>query len=97
MDHLMPVVHDGNGSQTNFYQMNSPILRNSNKAPAANDIYVGLIPNEVDSHHLHSLFSRFGEIERIFEGRRSSPNGGMKWAFISYIRAEGAFKYLISI
>jgi RNA recognition motif. (a.k.a. RRM, RBD, or RNP domain) len=88
----MPVP-EGNESQNNFVPTNSYLVRTSNKAPAANDIYVGLIPNDVDSHLLHTLFSRFGEIDRIYEGRRSSPQGGMKWAFISYIRAEDAYKY----
>jgi RNA recognition motif-containing protein len=67
------------------------IARDSNTNPAANDIYVGQIPVDVDTQTLHALFSQFGEIERVFEGHRGT-NNGMKWAFISFIHAQDAAK-----
>ena len=90
MDHLTP-SHDGDGSRNTFNQMRPYIHKESTKIPATNDVYVGHIPAEVDIHMLHSLFAQFGEVDRIFEGKKSP--GGMKWAFISYIRAEDALKY----
>jgi hypothetical protein len=89
MNHLMP-VHSG-GSQPVFMPMPQQIARDSDKTPAANDIYVGHIPCEVDTASLHALFSQFGEVERIFEGNRVF-NGGMKWAFVSYIHPQDAAK-----
>ena len=74
-------------------QMAPFISRDSNKNPAANDIYVGHIPPDVDTGTLHAVFSAFGEIERIFEGNRSAA-GGMKWAFISYIHPQDAATYV---
>lgn len=63
------------------------------RAPGANDIYVGHIPNEVDGNVLAQFFSQFGEIERIFEGKKI-PSGAMKWAFISYVHPEDSYRYI---
>jgi hypothetical protein len=70
-------------------------LRTTNKVPASHDLYIGQIPGEVDINMLHSFFSQFGEIERVFEGRGRQASTGMKWAFISYLRAEDAYKYAL--
>jgi len=74
-------------------QMNNYLDKDTNKVPFANDVYVGQIPVDVETHVLKTFFSQFGEIERIFEGRKQ-PFGGMKWAFISYIHHEDAVKYI---
>jgi RNA recognition motif-containing protein len=97
MDHLM-AMHDPfrfamERSQINGFNPNTSFaVKDSGRAPGANDIYVGHIPNEVDSNTLANLFSQFGEIERIFEGKKIPP-GGLKWAFISYIHPEDTIRY----
>jgi RNA recognition motif-containing protein len=53
------------------------------------DLYISQIPAEVDSATLRHLFSRFGTVDRVFEGRRDHT-GRFKWAFVSYLRAEDA-------
>jgi RNA recognition motif-containing protein len=53
------------------------------------DLYISQIPAEVDSVTLRKLFSRFGTVDRVFEGRRDQT-GRFKWAFVSYLRAEDA-------
>ena len=78
-------------SQKNEYLVPDPI-----EDPIFKDVYVGHIPSDVDSAHLHTFFSQFGEIERIFEGRRI-PAGGMKWAFVSYVHMQDANKYIKAI
>ena len=87
---------DGDRSRNNMYPNNSSLATEPRNVPPTNDVYVGHIPNDVDSHVLREFFSQFGEIDRIFEGRRH-PSGGMKWAFISYIHTEDAFKYTFRI
>ena len=89
MNHLMPI--QGDRSCNTFYSNNSNLPRD-NKPPTPNELYIGQIPNDVDGISLRTFFSQFGEIERIFEGGRR-PSGGMKWAFVSYIHPEDAFKY----
>lgn len=89
--HLMR-NHDS-GGQIN--PLPSYPVRTTNKVPATHDLYIGQIPGEVDINMLHSFFSQFGEVERVFEGRGRQASTGMKWAFISYIRAEDAYKYAI--
>src|SRR3981189_2339030 len=90
--HLMP-SHEGGGHSNARTQMASYPLRTTNKVPASHDLYIGQIPGEVDINMLHSFFSQFGEIERVFEGRGRQASTGMKSAFISYLRAEDAYKY----
>jgi hypothetical protein len=92
MDHLMHGFQGGGGPPRAFMPMSPQIARDSSKTPAVNDIYVGHIPNEVDTPTLHAVFSQFGEIERVFEGNRGL-NNGMKWAFVSFIHAQDAAKY----
>jgi RNA recognition motif-containing protein len=53
------------------------------------DLYISQIPAEVDSVTLRGLFSQFGTVDRVFEGRRDQT-GRFKWAFVSYLRAEDA-------
>lgn len=77
----------------NNIQTNNYFVKDASKVPFANDVYVGQIPVDVEFHVLKTFFSQFGEIERIFEGRKQ-PFGGMKWAFISYIHHEDAVKYI---
>ena len=71
----------------------SYLLKDETNPPISNDIYIGQIPGEIEVNVLHSFFSQFGEIERIFEGRKASSSG-MKWAFISYTHPEDAYKYI---
>jgi hypothetical protein len=87
--------HDRDGQSNVMSQIPSYPLRTTNKVPATHDLYIGQIPGEVDINMLHSFFSQFGEIERVFEGRGRQASTGMKWAFISYMRAEDAYKYAI--
>ena len=90
--------HNEREAQNNaMAQSQSYPLRTSNKVPANHDLYIGLIPGDVDINMLHSYFSHFGEIERIYEGRGRQTVTGMKWAFISYIHAEDAYKYIIAV
>ena len=78
---------------SNFSSMDSYAVKDTSmRAPGANDVYVGHIPNEVDSNSLANFFSQFGEIDRIFEGKKIPP-GGMKWAFISYVHPEDSYRY----
>lgn len=84
----------GDRSRNTFHSNNSNVPRDS-KPPTPNELYIGQIPNDVDGISLRTFFSQFGEIERIFEGGRR-PSGGMKWAFVSYIHTEDAFKYSLS-
>jgi RNA recognition motif-containing protein len=97
MDHLMAInepFHQRDTSHnSNFSSMDSYAVKDTSmRAPGANDVYVGHIPNEVDSNSLAHFFSQFGEIDRIFEGKKIPP-GGMKWAFISYIHPEDSYRY----
>jgi len=101
MDHLMPInqpfYQRERSHKTNLSPKASYAFKDtSGRAPGANDIYVGHIPIEVDSNTLARFFSQFGEIERIFEGKKIPP-GGMKWAFISYIHPEDSCRYIESL
>ena len=97
MDHLMTINEsfhqmqrssDGNFNRKNIYALKDTCF---GRASGADDIYVGHIPNEVDSNALANFFSQFGEIERIFEGKKIPP-GGMKWAFISFVHPEDSYR-----
>lgn len=91
MTHLTNYEMDG---PCNPFIANNPFdLKGPSKLSVNNDVYVGQIPSNIDHHHLKSFFSQFGEIERVFEGRRGLSRG-MKWAFISYINPEDAYKYI---
>jgi len=95
MDHLMPMAGiDMPTSQPAMKQIPPRPLRTSgnNTTLAMHDVYIGQIPMDVDTQYLYAFFAQFGEIERIYDGRKSS-SGGMKWAFVSYIRGEDANKY----
>jgi len=92
MDHLMTV--NGDGPPMVIDSMSSVYPKSSNSTPGMNDIYVGQIPMDVDAPLLYQFFSQFGDVERIFDGRKSS-SGGMKWAFVSYYRTEDANKYIL--
>lgn len=85
-------IHPRDSVNNTFSQTNEYTVGDPTRDPLFKDVYVGHIPSEVDSAHLHSFFSQFGEIERIFEGRRI-PAGRMKWAFVSYVHPEDAAKY----
>jgi len=61
----------------------------SDKDLPTTDLYVSQIPCEVDASALRDLFSRFGPIERVYEGRKDQ-SARMKWAFVSFVRAEDA-------
>jgi RNA recognition motif len=89
---MSPNGIDASG-QNALKQINPRLMRTaSNNATAAHDVYVGQIPMEVDTQYLYAFFAQFGEIERIYDGRKSST-GELKWAFVSYFRAEDANKY----
>jgi RNA recognition motif-containing protein len=93
MNHL--TLNYERGGPYNSFIANVPFIhKDAEKPPVNNDVYVGQIPSDVDHRHLKSFFSQFGEIERIFEGRRG-PSRGMKWAFISFIHPEDAYKYAL--
>ena len=92
MDHLMTI--NGDGPPTSTDQMSPGQVKRAPSAPGLNDIYIGQIPMDVDTPQLYQFFSQFGDVERIFDGYKTS-SGGMKWAFVSYYRTEDANKYLI--
>ena len=87
--HLMPA--QGDRSQNSVLQSNKHSALRDARAPSPNELYIGHIPCDVDGNALRTFFSQYGEIERLFEGKRG-PSGGMKWAFISYVYPEDAFK-----
>jgi len=93
MNHLMSIPERDPSRNTLFHSNNSNTLQDI-KLPSPIELYIGQIPNDVDGNSLTAFFSQFGEIERIFEGGRRQ-SGGMKWAFVSYIHPEDAFKYLL--
>jgi RNA recognition motif-containing protein len=78
-------------SPHNVFASTPVLVRDSPKRDDAptTDLYISQIPAEVDSETLRTLFSRFGTVDRVFEGRRDQT-GRFKWAFVSYLRAEDA-------
>ena len=93
IDHLTP-FHDRVEPRRNSFSVNS-LPRELDHEKRSNDVYVGHIPIDVDIHQLQAFFSKFGEIDRIFEGRKTT--GGMKWAFISYINQEDTIKFVLTL
>ena len=85
---------NGDGPLMSMEQMSPGPVKKAPSAPGLNDIYIGQIPMEIDTPQLYQFFSQFGDVERIFDGHKTST-GGMKWAFVSYYRTEDAAKYLI--
>ncbi len=92
MNHLMHISERDSSRNSLFGSNNSNTLQETKLLPPS-ELYIGQIPNDIDGNSLTAFFSQFGEIERIFEGGRR-PSGGMKWAFVSYVHPEDAFKYL---
>jgi RNA recognition motif-containing protein len=83
----------GDASPGTMEHMSPVFPKPSPKVTGLNDVYIGHIPMDIDVSQLYNFFSQFGEVERIFDGHKSS-SGGMKWAFVSYYRPEDANKYI---
>jgi len=87
MTAVTPSAHDPPRS---VFASNPLAMRDASKKDLpTTDLYVSQIPCDVDISALRDLFSRFGPLQRVYEGRKDQ-SARMKWAFISFVRPDDA-------